>query len=386
MNCFLVSVIICILGLCGAQLHDAVSQGVTCYDCLQTETFQECLRTQMTCPAGDVCSISYTRDTYKVTCQTQHECSVATSGAWGPCSTGGLDVGSGTCQMCCKATSCVSNMVSRLTTLFDINVELFCPGECSSRDIASCITFGTYCSKGEFCEVGVNSSLAVHGSCKSDSLLRTCESDKASLNCLYPVGNNGHPARCVWDCCATDACLLGHFGKYWDVVPSRTSFPPATSTQQPSTTHEPVTSASSSTTQQPPHITLLPPTTLETHVVTPLAVVTSGTIETHMDHPVYCQSCSGDDCTTSTNVAYCQQGFCKVTIADDATGARLLSKSCSNRAECRAQWWDVTSKDKRCMDALTSVASSTHLSLTCHFCCQTDHCSDVLPPNNLTKF
>ncbi|CAL1540789.1 unnamed protein product [Lymnaea stagnalis] len=110
--------------------------------------------TRSRCNHGEVCAITYTgHNNYDMKCQRQHECAVETSDPWAPCSTGGVEVEFGVCEICCNSTTCVENMVHKLSTTIQTTPGPSCPGRCSSQNAADCVASGSHCSPGEVCSI-----------------------------------------------------------------------------------------------------------------------------------------------------------------------------------------------------------------------------------------
>ncbi|CAL1540786.1 unnamed protein product [Lymnaea stagnalis] len=428
-------------------------------------------------------------------CQKQQDCAAATLEQFSLCPPGGVEVDIGVCEICCSTTSCVQGMINTALPLDNVHSSVFCPGTCTSNDALMCLVTGTQCNVDEFCQIGVDPFLQVHGHCRKLNQMQNCRDELSKFSCTNPVFHGGHFSHCVFDCCTTDACLQGHFGNDWNNIHHLTTWLPVTNintdtdttnrphitqapttatvlTQAPATTHAPTTRttqapttttraptttthapattttthapASTTTTQAPtttttthapttttttqaptttrattqaptttsttqaPATTTQAPTTTTTkaatqdHIVltfrpqstveslvsvhTPVPAATAETIETHNDAPVFCTICSDAECTASTHIQFCMPGFCKVTITDDPSGKMLLTKSCATRSECRALWWDQTSRNPQCMNTLSTLTAATHSDLTCSFCCQSSYCSDNLSASNLVQF
>uniref|UniRef100_A0A2C9KNB0 TNFR-Cys domain-containing protein n=1 Tax=Biomphalaria glabrata TaxID=6526 RepID=A0A2C9KNB0_BIOGL len=164
------TVIALLLGHSLAQVHvlpmtDPLAP-LACYHCDEhMHSFPECLSTPVTCHADEVCSILYSTEKTNIKCQKATECASLASHAAGPCAEGGYLLNTGQCQTCCNTSNCVGDLISKNISVQ--NDDIFCPGQCSSSDLAACIHSQTHCTHGQFCEVTVDDHHTVHGACKA---------------------------------------------------------------------------------------------------------------------------------------------------------------------------------------------------------------------------
>ncbi|KAH9499007.1 hypothetical protein Btru_004209, partial [Bulinus truncatus] len=269
------------------------------------------------------CSVTYASGEPVFKCQKKDACLHDTSHFTGQCEGDGVEIHPGVCKLCCDKADCLTNVINVLK--IESNHNLFCPGQCNERDLASCIQSGTHCSQGQFCEVGIDDHLIVRGTCKFYHDLQKCNDDKSKHPCANSLLSGGHVTKCVWDCCSTPDCLNTHFGSY--IVNGVTIM------QQPVT-------------------------------VVPI-----------VDPPVRCMTCSGNDCLTSLQIMNCPDGFCMHSVHHLDSGTVFHEKSCASRDMCRIQWVMQSDVVKtRCTDALQHINISP-LPLTCHYCCHDDMCN-----------
>ncbi|CAL1540782.1 unnamed protein product [Lymnaea stagnalis] len=256
------------LGWSVAQQHAGLDPpgSIECFHCdTHARHFPGCLSEPVTCHADEVCSISYGPDLPTSKCQRANDCTREVAHPIRNCAGGGVEIHPSQCQLCCHTTTCVHNINHHLLQV-STRQGILCPGTCSERDIATCIKTAVYCHGDQFCEIGINEQLVVHGHCKVKANLQTCRNDKAAHPCPLAIGQAGHTAKCVWDCCQTIDCLTGHFGAYMGLSShSQTTVHPPNTTPKPTTpkptTPKPITHKPTTTAPTTPKPTTHKPTT-----------------------------------------------------------------------------------------------------------------------------
>ncbi|KAI8779182.1 hypothetical protein BgiBS90_020164 [Biomphalaria glabrata] len=286
--CFIVDVI-------DGQVHIIpLTSSVHCYQCDGHHPFPGCLNSPTFCAADEVCAITYASGDPIIRCMTLHDCQNDLAHVTGLCDGGGYEIHPGVCQRCCDNPDCLAQVTNVLSN--EYNRDIFCPGQCSSLDLAACIHSQIQCTHGQFCEVTVDDHHIVHGACKAVHELQKCNDDKNKHPCSSALLSGGHGPRCVWDCCTSLDCLNAHFGVF-----QATALP--TSQHVVVVTPAPVqvvTSATALPTSQ--HVVVVTPA--------PVQVVTSGTYPV-----VQCVSCIGAECYRSPSIAQCAGGLCKHTVS-----------------------------------------------------------------------
>ncbi|CAL1540783.1 unnamed protein product [Lymnaea stagnalis] len=401
------------------QIHIILSPllSVDCFHCdSHSRHFPGCLSETFTCQADEVCSITYGNTLPSLKCQKINDCTREVSHPTGHCVGGGVEVRPGQCEICCLTTACVNNVNLLLLQEFPHH-GIFCPGICSERDIATCVKTAAYCHTDQYCEVGINELLVVHGQCKPKHDIQLCYSDKVRHPCPLAIGQAGHTARCVWDCCLTIDCLIGHFGAYMGfsthsqtTVHSLITTPkpttpapttpipttpkpttPAPTTPKPTTpapttpmpttpaptTPAPTTPAPTTPAPTTPAPTTPAPTTPKPTTQAPTTAAPTTTAPASstakIDEPLTCVKCDGT-CRGNEFDVTCPDGFCSLTLQDDMGGNRIIKKGCSNQNKCMMFWMEWNS-DQLCQNIIGNPGNPSYQDVSCTFCCTGERCN-----------
>ncbi|CAL1529620.1 unnamed protein product [Lymnaea stagnalis] len=321
------------LGPCLSQLHlGPIDTSLKCYHCSAMDPLPACLSgLPRLCSLNEVCSVTYSpSNEYEIKCLDALRCLDETANYDRLCTGGGVAV-QGKCRRCCETNECVRNITNLMHQVVDPG--MFCPGQCSVTDTAACLPSGTRCFSEEFCRIDVDDTFQIMGTCKPDQELQKCHDDKERQPCWIPSHPLNHMTRCVVDCCNTPDCLTGYFGSHFG------SFPLT------------VTTTASSTTLQ-------------------------------HDKPFFCYRSTHNVFNTMVTTE-CSEQFCMLTVEDNSSGGRQITRNCSSKALCDDLSLSKSLKNQKCRDYIKNPSVLHNEDLTCNFCCTEDLCNYNITFENL---